>query len=136
MSNEATAPGTPPFHEAGFIPHVGLEVVERGDGYSKARLAIGPEHMNPHGVIHGGVAYSLADTGMGAAAYTVMDEEEMCATIEVKIVYLAPAREGTLECETRVVQKGRTVAVLESDVHNGERLVARALGTYSIFARR
>jgi acyl-CoA thioesterase len=136
MTSERTQPATPPDSTDGFIPLIGLEITERGDGRSSARLTVGPQHMNPHGVIHGAVPYALADTGMGAAAYTVMNEGEMCATIEVKIVYLAPVREGILECETRVVQKGRTVAVLESEVRNGDRLVAKALGTYSIFPRK
>ncbi|MFZ1866785.1 MAG: PaaI family thioesterase, partial [Polyangiales bacterium] len=60
---------------------------------------------------------------------------ESCATVEIKIVYLASAREGELVCETRVIRKGSRIAVLESEVFTGDRLVAKALGTYSIFPR-
>jgi acyl-CoA thioesterase len=88
--------------------------------------------MNPHGVAHGAVAYALADTGMGAALYTLLEPGESCATIEIKIVYLASAREGELVCETKVIRKGSRVAVLESEVFESNRLVAKALGTYSI----
>lgn len=91
--------------------------------------------MNPHGVVHGAVAYALADTGMGAALYTLLGPEESCATIEIKIVYLASAREGELVCETKVVRKGSRVAVLESEVFASDRLIAKALGTYSILSR-
>ena len=133
---QGARPVTPPVSDAGLIPHIGLEITERGDGRSVGKLTIGPEHMNPHGVVHGAVAYAMVDTGMGAAVYTVMDEGESCATVEVKIVYLAPAREGPMECETRVVQKGKSVAVLEGEVRNGDRLVAKALGTYAIFPPR
>ena len=91
--------------------------------------------MNPHGVAHGAVAYALADTGMGAALYTMLVGSESCATIEVKIVYLASAREGELVCDTCVIRKGSRVAVLESEILEGDRLVAKALGTYSILSR-
>lgn len=127
---------TPPTGTAGLIPHLGLEIVERSEGRSLGRVTIGPQHMNPHGVVHGAVQYAIADSGMGAATYTVLREGESCATIEVKIVYLAPAREGVMECETRVVQRSRTLAVLESDVRVGEKLVAKALGTFAILPPR
>ncbi len=117
----------------GYQALIGLDMYERGDGYSKARIAIGPDHMNPHGVVHGGVLYAMADTGMGAALYSRLRDDESCATIEVKMVYMATVREGTVECETRLLNKGRRVAVLESEVRLGERLVAKALGTFAIF---
>lgn len=113
-----------------------IDMYERGDGLSRGRLPVRPEVLNPHGVLHGGAMYALADTGMGAAVYSRLSENESCATIEIKIVYLAPVTEGVVECESRVVQKGKRVAVLESDLRNGERLVAKALGTFAIFAER
>jgi acyl-CoA thioesterase len=85
--------------------------------------------------VHGAVAYALADSGMGGALYTLLEKGESCATIEIKIVYLSSVREGDLVCNTRVVRKGSRVAVLESDVFESDRLVAKALGTYSIHSR-
>lgn len=120
----------------GFQVLIGLDIYERGDGLSRSRLTVGEQHMNPHGVCHGGVVYSMADTGMGAAVYSRLDESESCTTIEIKIVYIAAVRAGELECETRVIHKGRTTAVLESDIRQGERLVAKALGTFAILQPR
>ena len=117
----------------GFGPHLGIEMVERGEARSVTAINVGPHHMNPHGVVHGAVLYALADQGMGAALYSLLDESESCATIEIKIVYLASVRDGTVECETTVLNKGRRVAALESEVRSGDRLVAKALGTFAIF---
>jgi acyl-CoA thioesterase len=72
---------------------------------------------------------------MGAALYTLLEKAESCATIEIKIVYLSSVRAGELVCDTRVIRKGSRVAVLESEVFESERLVAKALGTYSIHTR-
>ena len=83
----------------GFGRLLGLEMYERGEGQSRCRLAIRPELLNPHGVLHGGALYALADQGMGAAVYTRLEPSESCATIEVKIVYLAPVTEGVVECD-------------------------------------
>ena len=125
-----------PTDPMGFQTLIGLEIDERGDGVSRGRLVVGADHLNPHGVCHGGVLYSMADTGMGAAVYSRLDEAESCATIEIKIVYIAAVREGELTCESRVIHKGRSTAVLESDFHQGGRLVAKALGTFAVLQPR
>lgn len=122
--------------DQGFGLLLGLDMYERGDGLSRCRLTVRPEVLNPHGVLHGGAMYALADNGMGAAVYSRLADDESCATIEIKIVYLAPVLEGVVDCETRVIQKGSRVATLESEIRHGERLVAKALGTFAIFPQR
>jgi len=124
---------TTPTRPDPFGTLLGIDMYERGDGYSRGRVVVRPQLMNPHGTLHGGVMYSLADQSMGAAVYTKLEAGESCATIEIKMVYIAAVREGTLDCETRVINKGRRVAVLESEVRNGDTLVAKALGTFAIF---
>lgn len=136
MSDETAKPAVLDEPTTGLIPHLGLEVVERSPGRCVLKVQVQAMHMNPHGVVHGAVPYAMADSGMGAAAYTTMVEGESCATIEINMVYIAPIREGEIVCETRVVNRGKSIAVLESDIHNNGRLAARALGTYSIFQRR
>jgi len=125
--------GREPPPDAGFGRLIGLEVTERAAGESRCTLGVGPHRLNPHGTVHGGVLYSLADQGMGAAVYTLLGEDESCATIEIKMVYLAAVREGTLDCRTRVLHKGRRLVVLESEVMSGEKLAAKALGSFAIF---
>ena len=75
----------------------------------------------------------MADTGMGGAVYSFLNEDELCATVEIKIVYMAPVTSGRLTCDTEVVHLGKRIAMLESEVKNGEQLVAKATGTYSLF---
>lgn len=119
-----------------FAALIGLVVEEQRSGFSRCTLAIGATHLNPHGVVHGAVVYALADTGMGAALYPTLGEGEICATIEVKINYFRPVASGAISCITEVVNRGRTVANLESRVYSGEALVALANGNYSIFTPR
>lgn len=119
----------------GFGALINLDMVEfdRTGARSVCRLEVGPKHLNPHGVLHGGVMYSMADQGMGAAVYTVLGEGESCATIEVKIVYLSPVRDGIVTCDSRVINRGKRVIALESEIRTTDRLVAKALGTFAVF---
>ncbi len=125
-----------PLKSKGFNPFgelIGLDFTQSEEGSTRGILDVEAHHLNPHRVVHGGVIYSMVDTGMGGAAYSCLEEDELCATLEIKIVYLAPVTSGRLICDTRVVQRGKRIAFLESEVRNGERLVAKATGTYSLF---
>jgi acyl-CoA thioesterase len=102
-------------------------------GRARIRLTVDPAWHNPNGVLHGGVIYAMADSGMGIAISSGLPEGEHCATIEIKINYLATVREGTLISETEVVKQGRNIVFAESRVTDGQgRLVATASGSMFI----
>jgi acyl-CoA thioesterase len=125
-----------PLKSKGFNPFgqlIGLDFTRSEAGFTQGVLEVNETHLNPHKVVHGGVIYAMVDTGMGGATYSCLEEDELCATVEIKIVYLAPVTSGRLICDTRLVQRGKRIAILESEVRNGERLVAKATGTYSLF---
>jgi acyl-CoA thioesterase len=119
-----------------FGEHIALEVTQRAAGRSVCEIVVAPVHLNPHGVVHGAVLFALADTGMGAALYPTLDAGQSCATVEIKINFMRPAKAGLLRCETALVHRGRTLANLESKVHAGESLIATANGNYAILPRR
>ena len=116
-----------------FADLIGLVFESVHQGRSLCRINIHGKLLNPHGVVHGSIMSALADTGMGGALYPLLAEDESCATIEIKISYFKPVREGALECATQLLHKGKTVASLESEIFNSDQLVAKASGTYAIF---
>jgi len=127
-----------PEESVGFHPFaelIGLNFTELRKGFSKCTLKVNEQLYNPHKVLHGAIIYSMADTGMGGALYSYLERDELCATIEVKINYFKSVKEGTLICKTKVIHKGKKIAVMESEIRNDEELVARAMGTFSIFKR-
>ena len=111
-----------------------LRVGRRGSGGSAAAVEVRPALLNPNGVVHGGALFTMADTAMGAALHTTLVPGEYCATIEIKIHFLQPVTEGRIRCRTRLVHRGRRIAVLESHISAGRLQVAQALGTFAIFA--
>ena len=119
-----------------FADLIDLHVEEQRAGFSKLSLTVMKHHLNPHDVVHGAVIYALADTGMGLALYPTLSEGEICATIEIKINYFKPIATGLVVCNTEIVNRGKTVANLESRVFSGDVLVAQANGNYAIFSPR
>jgi acyl-CoA thioesterase len=120
-----------------FAQHIGMTVQPSGPGQSRGELTVTQVHLNPHGVAHGAVLFALVDTGMGAALYTALAPGQSCATIEIKINYLAPVRAGRVSCHTTLVRQGRNVAYLESRLTREDgSLVATASGNYALFELR
>lgn len=119
-----------------FVDHVGLRIVESGNGTSLLSLTLQPHHRNLNGVAHGAVLFTLADTGMGAALYPTLEPHEACSTIEVKIAYFRPVTGGEIECRSSLVYRGRSTASLESSLTVDGVLVSRASGTFAIHLRR
>ncbi|MBI2154299.1 MAG: PaaI family thioesterase [Candidatus Rokubacteria bacterium] len=112
---------------------LGMRRTSMGKGRCRFTLTVRPDHMNPYGVVHGGVMYSLVDYAMGGALASRLKPRERCATLEVKINYLAPVSQGTLRAEARVIERTKRVGVLQATVHaDGDRLVALATGSFYI----
>lgn len=124
----------------GFSDLVGLEFAEVDPEYSRGELEVTDELRNPYGVLHGAVLYAMADTGMGAAVSAGLDDEQQCATIEVKISYFEPVESGRVTCETSVLRQGGSVVYLVSELSQAgeggvqaEETVAHATGSYAVF---
>lgn len=109
---------------------VGFDIEAVGDGASTVVLEAGREHANPMGTLHGGVICDVGDAAMGIAYASTLDADESFTTLELHVNYLRPVWDDRLTAEGRVVNRGRTVGLVECDVENGEgQLVARLSST-------
>ncbi len=117
-----------------FADLIGLTVEQQADGKSRLLLPVDGRHLNPHGVVHGAVIYAMADTGMGAALYSVLDAGYACATIDISISYFRPVVDGQLLCQTVLENKGRSVAHLTARITQNDKLVAQASGNFAIIS--
>ena len=120
-----------------FAELLGMHQKSMGDGRARFELAVDTKHLNPNGVLHGGVIYSLADTAMGAALFSLLDGQDRCSTLEIKMSYLQPVTGGSIAVEASVVQRTKRIGVLEARVFgDGDQMVALATGTFYIQTAR
>ena len=74
-----------------FVDLIGFSFTNIKKGYSQCTLEVNEKLFNPHRVLHGGVAYSMADTGMGVALYLHLEKDELCATVlSLELLYVIP----------------------------------------------
>ncbi len=96
----------------------------------------GPQHYNPIGSVHGGVALTLLDSAMGCAVHTLLEAGVGYTTLEVKTNFVRPikADTGVIRCEGTVIHKGSRVATAEGKIMDaGGKLLAHGTTTCLIF---
>ena len=117
-------------HRAPVGDLVGFEVPEAGNGRTVVTLRSGPQHFNPMGTLHGGILCDIADAAMGMAYASTLGDGETFTTLELKMNFLKPVWQASLQAIGRVVQHGRTVGLVECDILDADEvLVARATST-------
>ncbi|MEO0423114.1 MAG: PaaI family thioesterase [Pseudomonadota bacterium] len=116
-----------------FVAWLGIEVVAAGRGWVETALTLTPEHLQQTGVVHAGVQATLADNTAGAAATTVIDEDQTVVSVEFKVNLLRGAQGKKLLCRSDVLKAGGRIVVAEAAVmvegHEGSRLVSKATVT-------
>jgi uncharacterized protein (TIGR00369 family) len=101
------------------------------------RLTIRPELINRGGLLSGVVSFALVDYCMGSTLWAQTTAEERIATINISINYIQTAVEGEIVCRTTLDRRNRRTAVMRSEVrHDDGRLLATAIGSYTIFPPR
>jgi len=114
-----------------FTAYLGIETRGLVDGAFVLELALEPRHLSVAERAHGGILFTLLDTALGRAVIAELPAGRGCATVELKINYFRPVREGRLRASGRCVQRTRSLAYAEGDVVNEEgKLLARATGTF------
>jgi uncharacterized protein (TIGR00369 family) len=97
-----------------FFRHLSMTVKQLGKGYSLIELAIGQEHLNPFGGLHGGVYASVIDTAAYWAVYGDLDENVGFISLDLKVDFLAPAKAGKMIVKGRRIKIGKTLCLAEA----------------------
>ena len=116
---------------------MGFHGVEFEHGRAVFEMTPGPEHYNPIGSVHGGIALTLLDSAMGCAVHTTLPAGVGYTTLEVKTNFVRPitAETGLIRCEGTVVHGGSRIATAEGKlVDAAGKLLAHGTTTCLIFA--
>ena len=110
-----------------FAVNAGVELLEVGNGYAKARMEIKPEHLNGGGVSQGGAIFTLADLAFAA---TSNSHARLTLSINSTINFFRAESSGYLYAEAREVLDKKRLSNCEVRITNeAGRLVATFNGT-------
>jgi uncharacterized protein (TIGR00369 family) len=116
---------------------LGMEPVEAEPGRVSFRLDLGEFHLNPFGIVHGGVLAALLDTAMGCAVHSLLPVAVAYVTGEMNVRFLRPAvvSGSPLVCTGEVVHPGRTSMVTSAQVVDADERVIAVAGATCLVRR-
>jgi acyl-CoA thioesterase len=93
--------------------------------------------MNSWHVTHGGVVMTLLDVVMSMAGRSLDPDARGGVTIEMKTSFMEPGGRagGRIVARGHAFHRSRTMCFCEGELWDGERLVAKAMGTFKYLKR-
>lgn len=102
------------------VSYLGIEFVEVGDDYLVARVPVNRQTCQPYGLLHGGVAVTLAETlGSCGAAFACQPGQKVVG-LDINANHLRGATSGYVTGTARPVHLGRTTQVWQIEMRNDE----------------
>ena len=112
---------------------LGLRAVSMAADQVVVELDWAPELCTGGGVLHGGTLMAVADSvGAACAIANLPEGAGGTTTIESKTNFLGAVRDGTVMATARPLHAGRRTIVVETELRNGDRLVAKTTQTQAV----
>jgi len=99
-----------------FSQWLGIEVLEIKEGFSKIKMALRDDMINGFGIIHGGIAFSLADS---AFAFACNNRNNLSVALDTSITFTKATKPGdVLTAEAKELHNGRSTGLYLITVTN------------------
>lgn len=97
--------------------NIGIEFLEVGDDYLKARMPVDERTKQAFGILHGGASCVLSETlGSVAAWMCINPEKQMAVGIEINANHIRPVSQGFVTGICKPVQVGRSIHVWNTEI--------------------
>jgi 1,4-dihydroxy-2-naphthoyl-CoA hydrolase len=136
-STQPTLEGLNTFPRNSMVEHIGIEFVEIGDDYLKARMPVDRRTVQPMGLLHGGASVTLAETLGSTAAYLCIDaSKKICVGLDINANHIRAVTSGFVYGVVRPVHVGGSTHVWEIRITDEQdRLVCISRITMAVLNR-
>jgi uncharacterized protein (TIGR00369 family) len=100
------------------VAHLGIEFLEVGDDFLRARVPVDHRTHQPYGLLHGGVSVVLAETLGSCGAVYASPEGQRAVGLDINANHLKGVSSGWVTGTARPVHIGRTTQVWQIDMCN------------------
>jgi len=113
-----------------FLHHMQMKLISVSWDRAMVELETGNCHLQPYGIVHGGVLATLIDTAAFWAAFARLPEDVGLVSVDLKLNYLKPVKTDTLTAAGYCLRPGKTISYAEAKVVDEEGdLVAHGTST-------
>lgn len=101
--------------------NLGIEFMEIGDDYLKARMPVDHRTRTPFERLHGGASAAFAETVGGTAANLSVDRsKKLCVGLSITANHIRAAKEGVVYGVAKPVHRGRFTQVWDIQIRDEE----------------
>ena len=114
-------------------PSLRIELIEHGVGWATATFVARSEHLNPKGMLHGGIIAGLLDLIMAIAAGSHPDPEQrrFSVTLSLSMNFIGSAPAGSLELKAESTGGGKRTRFCNGRIEDADgNFVATAQGAF------
>ena len=99
-----------------FSQWLGISIIEIKEGYSKIKMTVREEMINGFGIVHGGIAFSLADS---AFAFACNNRNILSVALDTSINFLKAVKvNDVLIAEANELHNGRSTGLYHINITN------------------
>lgn len=110
-----------------------MRLVSMGLDSSRVELVIDGRHLQPFGIVHGGVLATLIDTATFWAGFGKIEETAGLVNVDLKLNYLETVQSGTLVAIGRAIRTGRSISYTEATIYaEQDRSIAHGTSTLMV----
>ena len=105
-------------HEKTAVDRLGIEFLEVGDDFIRARVPVDERTVQPFRILHGGVSVVLAETLGSCGAHYSAPEGHRAVGLDINANHIRSASSGWVTGTARAIHIGRTTQVWQIDMTN------------------
>ncbi len=120
-----------------IVERIGIEFIEVGHDYLKARMPVDERTVQPARILHGGASVVLAETLGSVAAYLCIDAQKKTAVgLDINANHVRSVSEGHVTGKVTPLHLGNSTHIWQISIHDDNgRLVCIARITMAILDR-
>jgi len=117
-----------------LIENIGIEFIEIGEDFIKAKMPVDNRTKQPYGMLHGGASLAFAETLASEAASLCIDNfQKICVGLEINANLIRSVSDGFVYGVAQPISLGKSIHVWEIKITNEEtKLVCISRMTLSI----
>ena len=123
----------------GFTGHVGPFWMLDEENSRTLGLFVEPKHCNVHlGTLHGGVAMTFADIGLGSGVAKVLGEQRLnCVTASLNTQFISIARIGEfIQVTPEIIRQSKALVFVRGLIKVDDKIIASAEGIWKVLEPR
>lgn len=102
-----------------YFSLLSMKIMDLEWGTSVLEVELQEKHLQPFGFVHGGAIASVMDAATFWAVFPQVKDGMGLTTVEIKVNFLAPVREGKLLAKGRCIKIGKTLALGDATIYDG-----------------